>query len=1286
MEDDSEELREIVNSELSKLGIEDEVTKRSGKRLGLGLSSTYTNSKNSSHRQKGRHKGNSPSNKKGFGPSPLTKGSLNGKLIDDKKLTPKSPFSSSKRRDQRRRSLKENKGKISATVPNGLVFCRELSEVPSVCVYVRDGGQVTVPEFMVDAGNIIRKNLKTEGIFRKAGSSQRQTDLKHLLDSGASLPNSVHPIDAACLLKQFLRWLPQPLLPTELYPKLMRTLKLDKVEQVEALILCTLLLPRSHRHTLLYFTDLLTEVANASSDNLMDHHNLSVVLAPNLLPVSIQATPGKKISHGQHPHSEDTILASSIDIIRLLLEHASVICRIPPSISESLKARESKSTENLDIPNPPSARKKRRSASIHRLVSGFRRVVGGGHHSESSAPPFRASSDDCLNQLDSHCLSPIPASSPYKRKSCDGLDLAIEPKRSGLAESAAIPSSSSSSSTSSSVSHSIPSSSVWYIPPSKRAKTESSTACSTMGSGDASNSGVPHISIWAPTPARKAKVSRSKTFAEVSSPRPMPSSASAGTPSMGHSITGAIKRSHSERKPTSTSLGFHAIHTGLKREQSRSVKEMTKRSLSKSRPSPVVLKEEVRKATPKQSCQQGASGGHSSKEIHQSPTKVQSAQATPHRGGLLKAHWKRRSFDFINDRKSIADSQVLKAARRARRSCGNDPDGADSCPLGDRGVPDGAECNLRDSLACTPMQVSRRPVGHSPIQVSVSDLEKKYAAIKSVVRTMEDEVDHSNVQQLKASFFPEGSGSAQNMSCSEMIQSAYERMKLETQTHDLGVSPSESLSKRLGKELKIRKRRSNERSIRSPSERKIGTIRRRSRELAQNAAKNLIQVEETPSKPSQTPQLKSALLQTPLNTSLRRGKPNSVRSGLPLVVKAVNDVDQDGKTNDNNASRMITISHRLNDSDTLLPLRANFVYTPKDSPFRTTVSSPAVSGIAMGEQEGNCHLSSSSFSTSVHNKDENFMGSFLEQIPGPMTRRRSSLVSSLTNSIPLLNLGSADTSHAEDHSLSRSSNNESMTLGEQKDTDMIEGLGSLASGNSSKVLPSPVINMSNSDLGHEDWVDGSDFVDIMDSCSVAEPAGRPSLAALLRQKKVTANVQLFSQLQSTTPRSRMSRNRCTPYRVPPSRLIASEQRGISERFCQTSSPGLLHRSTMTPRELLRVKQAAARYNNPMHPVNLKSPTKHGKVSPLKESSRVNIQQEHSKDTPKGCKEEATTPGKCGAQDVFKTPSGPAPITPFRHRPKKEPSALFPSSPSHPSFTNPTALPPRLTKNSPLKMR
>ncbi|KAL0270135.1 UNVERIFIED_CONTAM: hypothetical protein PYX00_007636 [Menopon gallinae] len=89
------------------------------------------------------------------------------------------------------------------------------------------------------------------------------------------------------------------------------------------------------------------------------------------------------------------------------------------------------------------------------------------------------------------------------------------------------------------------------------------------------------------------------------------------------------------------------------------------------------------------------------------------------------------------------------------------------------------------------------------------------------------------------------------LNAAHSIQSAYEKTLEESEK--LSSSSTERLARRLSKELKIRG--SEGKVIRSPSARKIGSIRRRSKESLQRSMEH--------------------------KTSLRRGRPNTLQSGLP---------------------------------------------------------------------------------------------------------------------------------------------------------------------------------------------------------------------------------------------------------------------------------------------------------------------------------------------------------------------------------------------------------------------
>ena len=93
-----------------------------------------------------------------------------------------------------------------------------------------------------------------------------------------------------------------------------RCLEVSSPQKEEGLILCSLLLPKPNQDLLLYLMELLQGVVKEEK-NLMTSHNLSIVLAPNMLPLNIESygTYGKS-----HIPSEDIILVSNIDIIQVI--------------------------------------------------------------------------------------------------------------------------------------------------------------------------------------------------------------------------------------------------------------------------------------------------------------------------------------------------------------------------------------------------------------------------------------------------------------------------------------------------------------------------------------------------------------------------------------------------------------------------------------------------------------------------------------------------------------------------------------------------------------------------------------------------------------------------------------------------------------------------------------------------------------------------------------------------------------------------------------------------------
>ncbi|XP_075072012.1 rho GTPase-activating protein 19 isoform X1 [Mixophyes fleayi] len=143
------------------------------------------------------------------------------------------------------------------------------------------------------------KNLRTEGLFRIPGNSNRQQVLKDCLNSGTDIDvdsGEFHPNDVATLLKMFLGDLPEPLLTHRHYhahlkiadlmlldDKGNRTGAPDKERQMEALQLLFLLLPSPNRNLLKLLLDLLYQTAKKQDRNKMSAHNLALMFAPHII-------------------------------------------------------------------------------------------------------------------------------------------------------------------------------------------------------------------------------------------------------------------------------------------------------------------------------------------------------------------------------------------------------------------------------------------------------------------------------------------------------------------------------------------------------------------------------------------------------------------------------------------------------------------------------------------------------------------------------------------------------------------------------------------------------------------------------------------------------------------------------------------------------------------------------------------------------------------------------------------------------------------------------------------
>uniref|UniRef100_A0A3B4X0M0 Rho GTPase activating protein 28 n=1 Tax=Seriola lalandi dorsalis TaxID=1841481 RepID=A0A3B4X0M0_SERLL len=166
--------------------------------------------------------------------------------------------------------------------------------------------------------------LQTEGILRVPGSAARLKYLRRELDRcGGDLDwSAVRQVDAAGLLKLFIRELPTPLL-THTH---LSTYRVSSVlHQVQALQLLSLLLPEVNRDTLRALLVFLRKVVSHQDQNRMSLWNVSMVMAPNLFSCHHH---GNKLSiTKQREEMEEAV--GGAQLIRLMITHQDLLWIVP---------------------------------------------------------------------------------------------------------------------------------------------------------------------------------------------------------------------------------------------------------------------------------------------------------------------------------------------------------------------------------------------------------------------------------------------------------------------------------------------------------------------------------------------------------------------------------------------------------------------------------------------------------------------------------------------------------------------------------------------------------------------------------------------------------------------------------------------------------------------------------------------------------------------------------------------------------------------------------------------
>ncbi|XP_055948684.1 uncharacterized protein PF3D7_1120600-like isoform X2 [Argiope bruennichi] len=227
-----------------------------------------------------------------------------------------------------------------------------------------------LPKFIVSSITYLRQFSDKVGLFRKAGSNVRQRELRLKLEKGEDICGS-EPNDVASLLKQWLRELPEPLIPQYMHDLFIRCQQLENEEnRITANLLTCLLLPPNHLHTLKYLLCFLADFAAHSDENMMSAHNLALCMAPNIFVLNDSAD--KSSTNLVHIH---------VSIIQLLIENATKIGSIPELVTFQPTIQEGRSCSELDssgdfLDTVSSKRKKQKNGHVQDLLSGIKKLVG----------------------------------------------------------------------------------------------------------------------------------------------------------------------------------------------------------------------------------------------------------------------------------------------------------------------------------------------------------------------------------------------------------------------------------------------------------------------------------------------------------------------------------------------------------------------------------------------------------------------------------------------------------------------------------------------------------------------------------------------------------------------------------------------------------------------------------------------------------------------------------------------------------------------------------------------
>ncbi|CAH1800088.1 unnamed protein product [Owenia fusiformis] len=180
---------------------------------------------------------------------------------------------------------KKDESEPTSPGPAGKLFEHKLTDV---CI------EECLPKPIIDMlFQLYHVGPTTDGIFRKGANQRKVRELREKLDvqEEVSLDDIPTLVIGACF-KEFLRTMPDCIMQSDLYSKWVDTVNIkDNKTRVTAVKSMLELLPRCNQKLLKYFTSVLYNIHEHSSENQMTAHNLAICIGPSMLYAPMTESP-----------------------------------------------------------------------------------------------------------------------------------------------------------------------------------------------------------------------------------------------------------------------------------------------------------------------------------------------------------------------------------------------------------------------------------------------------------------------------------------------------------------------------------------------------------------------------------------------------------------------------------------------------------------------------------------------------------------------------------------------------------------------------------------------------------------------------------------------------------------------------------------------------------------------------------------------------------------------------------------------------------------------------------